>query len=33
VDLLEGALERLSLSASPAQAEYARRQLALLDRL
>jgi 5-methylcytosine-specific restriction endonuclease McrA len=33
VDLLEGALERLSLSASPAQAEYASRQLALLDRL
>jgi len=33
VDLLEGALERLSRSASPAHAEYARRQLALLARL
>jgi 5-methylcytosine-specific restriction endonuclease McrA len=33
VDLLEGALERLSRSASPAQADYARRQLALLARL
>ena len=33
VDLLESALARLSSSASPAQAEYARRQLALLGRL
>jgi 5-methylcytosine-specific restriction endonuclease McrA len=33
VDLLEGALARLSRSASPAQAAYARRQLALLGRL
>jgi 5-methylcytosine-specific restriction endonuclease McrA len=33
VDLLESALERLSRSASQAQAEYARRQLALLARL
>ncbi len=33
VDLLEGALERLSRSDSPAHAEYARRQLALLARL
>ena len=33
VDLLEGALERLSRSPSPAHADYARRQLALLGRL
>jgi 5-methylcytosine-specific restriction endonuclease McrA len=33
VDLLQEALERLSRSASPAHADYARRQLALLDRL
>ena len=33
IDLIESALERLSDSESPAHAEYARRQLALLDRL
>jgi 5-methylcytosine-specific restriction endonuclease McrA len=33
VDLLEAALARLSHSASPAHAEYAQRQLALLGRL
>ncbi|MBV9604193.1 MAG: HNH endonuclease [Solirubrobacterales bacterium] len=33
VDLLQGALARLSRSVSPAHAEYAQRQLALLDRL
>lgn len=33
MDLLGSALERLSRSESPAHAEYARRQLALLDRL
>jgi 5-methylcytosine-specific restriction endonuclease McrA len=33
VDLLESALERLTLSESPTHAEYARRQLALLGRL
>jgi 5-methylcytosine-specific restriction endonuclease McrA len=33
MDLLEAALERLRLSGSPGHAEYAERQLALLDRL
>ena len=33
VDLLEAALTRLSGCASPVHAEYAARQLALLDRL
>jgi hypothetical protein len=33
MDLIEGALERLTRSGSPAHADYARRQLALLDRL
>jgi 5-methylcytosine-specific restriction endonuclease McrA len=33
VDLLRSALDRLSSCASPAHAEYARRQLALLSRL
>lgn len=33
MDLLESALERLSRSGSDTHADYARRQLALLDRL
>jgi 5-methylcytosine-specific restriction endonuclease McrA len=33
MDLLESALERLSRSESPSHAEYARRQLALLERV
>jgi 5-methylcytosine-specific restriction endonuclease McrA len=33
VDLLEAALRRMSGSGSPVHAEYAARQLALLDRL
>jgi 5-methylcytosine-specific restriction endonuclease McrA len=33
MDLLESALERLSRSGSDAHADYARRQLALLERL
>lgn len=33
IDLIEGALERLTRSGSSAHAEYARRQLALLMRL
>jgi 5-methylcytosine-specific restriction endonuclease McrA len=33
MDLIEGALERLTRSESSAHADYARRQLALLDRL
>jgi 5-methylcytosine-specific restriction endonuclease McrA len=33
LDLLRDALDRLGRSGSPAHADYARRQLALLDRL